>query len=189
MVKLIIYKNRIKIAALYIIFFMVWECYAAKPSPDIFLSNHVTFYVKKNVVTGIDFVINNNSSYDLKGIYIVLTGKVEGNSVTFIDADPGTALADSSLGFPNNGMNVSAPPNAAITDIKLTFSTAFGGIVHIKAAIDNATPPPVNVNAYFSCYCYPDFGSIHTWNYTPGSSIPSSGRRMLTVTITNESDT
>jgi hypothetical protein len=160
------------VTTLCVTFLTVSVCYTAKPSQD-------------TVETGIDFVINNKSSYELKGMYISLTGNVEGRSVTFINADPGTLQADSSLSNPNNGNNVSAPPNAAITDLKLKFSTAFGGTVNIKAAIDGASPPPVDVNAYFSCYCYPDFGSEHTWNYTSGSTIPASGRRKLTITITN----
>ena len=159
-----------------IVFFMFSTCYAAKPFPNP---------SKQNIETGIDFVIHNHSLYELKGIYISLKGNVDGRSVTFINADPGTVPAGGSFGKPENGNPVSAPPNAAITDLKLTFSTAFGGTVNIKVTIDEATPPPIDVNAYFSCYCYPDFGSEHKWDYTPGSTIPASGRRTLTITITN----
>ena len=165
--------------ALFILFCTVLHGYAATPTP---------LHAGQNFETGIDFIIINNSSNELKGIFISLTGNIEGRTITFISADPGTLLAGSSLGAPNNGNNVSAPPNAAVTDVKLTFSTAIGGTVNVQATIDQATPPPINVNVHFWCYCYPDFGSIYTWNYTPGTTIPSSGRRTLTVTIANESD-
>ena len=169
-------KQKYAVATLCIVFFMILDCNAVK------LSSSPS---RSDIETGIDFVINNKSSNELAGIFIKLTGIINGYPVTFINADPGKVRAGDSMGYTNNGMNITVPPNAVVTDMKLTFSTSFGGTVNVKATIDNANPPPIDVNVHFSCYCYPDFGSLYMWDYTSGISIPSSGRRLLTVTITN----
>jgi hypothetical protein len=140
------------------------------------------------VNSGIDFVINNNSSYDLYNVGIELIGKLESNTYTtsFISSEPGGIPSGSSAGSPNNGINVSVPAGTSIYNIYLNIYARIadtGGTVYVRAALDNVDTTGSYVNFsnngnFISDYLGNDYGLSLFDTF-----IPFSGRRMLTITI------
>jgi uncharacterized repeat protein (TIGR02543 family) len=138
-----------------------------------------TFYVKwlsSNVTSGIDFVINNNSSYELYNVGIELIGKLGTNNyfTTFISGEPGGISPGSYAGYPNNGDDLSVPGGTGISAIypNIYARITGGGTVYVRA------------NTYVNFSNSGNFISDHLGNdyglpYPRGSSIPYSGRRML----------
>lgn len=129
---------------------------------------------------GIDFKITNNTSYDLYGIYICLTGNVGGSNTTLISCDPGgVGAGDIMEGFPNYpGNELTAAAGTAITNLNLELYINSHGSssqpVSLRVAIDNSSS--VSTKANFS-------GGNTIYISLPDSSIPSEGRRILNIVI------
>jgi uncharacterized repeat protein (TIGR02543 family) len=152
------------------------------------------FYAKwlaPNVTSGIDFIIYNNSSYELYNVSIELIGKLGTNNyfTTFISREPGGISPGTSAGYPHNGDDLSVPGGIGISDIYLNiYARIIGGAtVYVRATIDATDYAGTYVNFSDNGNFISDYlGNNYGLSYPAGSFIPYSGRRMLTVTIQNE---
>ena len=146
--------------------------------------------VTSNVTSGIDFIINNNSSYELYNVGIEVKGKLGTDNyfTTFISREPGLIPPGSYAGYPNNVDNLTVPGGIGISDIYLNIYARIqgGGTVYVRFNIDYTDIVGSYVNFSnngnrISDHLGNDYGLL----YPRGSSIPYSGRRMLTVNILN----
>jgi uncharacterized repeat protein (TIGR02543 family) len=158
------------------------------------INDSVYFYAKwlsPNITSGIDFVIYNNSSYELYNAGIELIGKLGTNNyfTTFISREPGGLPPGGSAGYPNNGDDLSVPGGIGISDIYLNMYARItgGATVYIRTKIDDVIYAGSYVNFSDSGNFISDYlGNDYGLPSPLGSYMPYSGRRMLTVTIQNE---
>jgi hypothetical protein len=124
----------------------------------------------------------------LYNVGIELIGKLGTNNyfTTFISGEPGGIPPGSYAGYPNNGDDLSVPGGTGISAIypNIYARITDGGTVYVWANIDNTDI----IGSYVNFSNSGNFISDHLGNdyglpYPRGSSIPYSGRRMLTVTV------
>lgn len=132
-----------------------------------------------DIIPGIDFTINNNSSYFIDEIYLEMTGLVSGTSTTLISSDCGSVSAGKFIGYPVYwGENIYAAPGTAITDIQVEFyarATDCPGYLRVGVEIDNQIP------TYYSNFT---FGWGDTYYCSPANStVPNGSRRRLYINI------
>lgn len=129
---------------------------------------------------GIDFIIDNKSSYFLNNTYIELTGKVNGQTFTFISSDPGGVYPGKYIGYPVIlGETPNIPAGASISNLSLSFyaeSPDYSGLARIGAKLD--ADPLSYSNVKF------DMGYTYTTSL-PNTTLASGKRSVLKVSILN----
>lgn len=130
-------------------------------------------------ISGIDFTIQNNSSYLVDEIYLELTGDVGGVATSLICEDCGSVSPGKYIGYPvYRGINFSATPGSAITNLQVEFyarAIDCPGNLRIGVEIDNSIPTYYN-NITFG------WGNTF-YGALASSTVPSGYRRRLYINI------
>ena len=142
---------------------------------DTPITSNQTYYAKWEPVgtTGIDVIIHNQTSCLLEGTYICLTGNVGGSGYVFMSLDLNDLPSGNNVS--GDGNNYIATPNMAITNLQVTFSASFcaPGYYTVVASVTSAGLLSKSINSGWNEFVF----------NIPNSTVPTSGRRILEITI------
>lgn len=150
------------------------DAYQALQKAAIFHQENIA-----NSIPGIDFVISNESSYDINNIYVGLSGMVNGEYTMLFSCDPGGLGANQSVGFPTyRGEDIYASPGTIITDLVLEIYAEcpdYSGNVRVSAHIDGV--PTIDLMSF-------DTGNTYYISIAD-TAVPNASRKKLFLNITN----
>lgn len=130
-------------------------------------------------ISGFDFTLTNNSSYDVYALFVGLTGDILNSNETLIFHDPGNVESGKQTGYPfYRGENLSATPGTTVSNIWLElFATTpnYYGNLRIGVAIDNSTP------ASYTNFSFGDGDTVML--SLPNSTVPSASRRRVYIDV------
>ena len=139
--------------------------------------------------TGIDFTFTNNSSFEIEGLYVGLTGKLGNTHTTFIQCDPGSVPPGSSTGLPHYpGLDIVAAPGTQISDLTLElWGSAWNSSTYQYEVVVSSWIS----GAWQDNYAYMDLssGSLTIPLSYSNPTVPSSGRLMLHINVTDYMNT
>ncbi len=130
-------------------------------------------------ISGFDFTLTNNSSYDVWALFVGLTGDISNYNEMLIFHDPGDVDSGKQVGYPfYRGENLSATPGTPVSNIWLelfAMTPNYYGDLRIGVAIDNPTP---------TTYTTVSFGDGDTvFLNLPNSTVPNASRRRVYIDV------
>lgn len=130
-------------------------------------------------ISGFDFTLTNNSSYDVWALFVGLSGDISNYNEMLIFHDPGDVDSGKQVGYPfYRGENLSATPGTPVSNIWLelfAMTPNYYGDLRIGVAIDNPTP---------TTYTTVSFGDGDTvFLNLPNSTVPNASRRRVYIDV------
>ena len=130
---------------------------------------------------GLDFIINNNSSYDFEDMIFDVTGYINGVPTYLISSDIlGGVRKNHIVGYPAyRGYELNATAGTAITNIEVrlyAICSEYSGNFEVGVAFDDPLPRSYDVFSFSS--------EGNTYETTlPSISVPDGGRRRVYLRI------
>lgn len=131
--------------------------------------------------SGLDFIINNNSSYDFEDMIFDVTGNINGVPTYLISSDIlGGVRKNHIVGYPAyRGYELNAPAGTAITNIEVrlyAICSEYSGDFEVGVTFDDPLPRNYDVFSFNS--------EGNTYETTlPSISVPDGGRRKVYLRI------
>lgn len=144
------------------------------------INSNITFYAKW-VAPGFDFVIKNNTTHNLSGVFVRLTGIIgAGPSSSYLIASNQFNLL-SGNSFNSTGFDLTQPAGTSINSLQLSITATFSlypsTTININASLDNGGSSGSN------SFTANNGQNTFILNLSPSTTISNSSRRILTINI------